>query len=211
MTRCAMLLLLLPLSGCAAIDRFERALEEAGVARFSVRPSARGTVLVSTDPATRRGGCGAVVGPRTVLTVEHLLPGATRAFVRVGHDGGWREAQVVARIPARPEPLVLLELEAGEGALAELFGFTGFPEERWLTGNPGGEPALVADASGTWRWPAPLEPGDSGAPVLDADGALIGLVSGRIGERGVYVPLPPALAGSARGPVTLARLCAGAR
>lgn len=189
----AILALVSALNGCAAIDRFERALEEAGVARFQVRPTAAGTVLVSTDPAGRRGGCGAVVGRTTVLTVDHVVPGVDRAFVRVGSDGGWREARVRERIPARPEPLVVLELEAGEGALEELFGFTGFEPDRQLEQRAGAAPATVALARGTWRWGTPLEPGDSGAPVLDAEGGLVGLVSGRREGRGVFVPIPAGL------------------
>ena len=183
--------LVLVLSGCGALDSFEQCLEEAGIARFSAGPRCAGLVRVSAAPETGQGGCGAVIGPRTVLTVAHVLQGASQAWVMVGREGGWTRARVVERLAASPEELLVLEVATQEGAAATLFGFTGFEEERVLALSPGGEPARVGCPARTWRWGAELSPGDSGAPVLSNEGALVGLVTGRIQGRPVMTPLPP--------------------
>lgn len=192
MTRRANLILslVLTLAGCGAMDSFERTLEEAGIARFSSGPRTQGLVRVSVAPETGRGGCGAIVGPRSVLTVAHVLNGARQAWVMVGRDGGWTRARVVRELPSSPENLVVLEVSAESGSAASLFGFTGFEPERQLALAPGAEPARVGCPSGTWRWGAELRPGDSGAPVLSSQGELVGLVTGRRHGRPVLTPLP---------------------
>lgn len=195
----ALFLISCALSGCAALDGFERSLEEAGWARFSAGPRCAGLVRVSAAPESGRGGCGAVLGPRTVLTVAHVLGDATAGWVCVERDAGWRLARVIRTLPSTPEDLLVLELEPDQGPAANLFGWTGFDVERWLLPAPGASPARVGAPSGTWRWGTALAPGDSGSPVLSSDGELVGLVSGRIGDRPVLAALPAAF-----GPVELA-------
>lgn len=175
--------------GCSApLTRFEAALEGAGVARFSAPATARSAVEVRASlEAGALAGRGAVVSDRHVLTVAHVLQGRAQVFVATGRDGGWVAARVVRRQVGDPEPLVLLELEVDEGAFGLLLGFDGFAGEQVLAAGDGA-PTSVLTARGLQPWtPGVLLPGDSGSPVLDATGALVGLVSGRRGEVGVYV------------------------
>lgn len=180
--------------GCSApLSRFEAALEEAGVARFGSAGAADASsveVRATLDPGGLAGRA-AVVGDRHVLTVEHVLQGQDRVFVATAGDGGWVAARVVRRERGDPEALVLLELEVDEGAYGLLLGFDGFEAESALT--PGvGAPATILTGRGRLPWaPGVLAPGDSGSPVLDATGALVGIVSGRRGSQGVYVAVGP--------------------
>lgn len=183
-------LLMLGCSGCAApLARFEAALEEAGVARFAARAASDGSVEVrATLDANAKVGRGAIVGDRWVLTVEHVLQGRDSVFVSTTRDGGWVEAKVVRREAADPEPMVLLEVAVDEGAYGALLGFDGFGADTVLSPGVGGLPSNVVTARGLLTWgPGVLAPGDSGAPVLDDAGRLVGLVSGRRGDVGVYV------------------------
>ncbi len=184
--------------GCSApLSRFESALEEAGVARFGAAQGVDAAsassveVRASLEPGARAGR-GAVVSDRHVLTVEHVLEGQDRVFVATVGNGGWVAARVVRRERGNPEPLVLLELEVDGGAYGLLLGFDGFDADDVLA--PGtGAPATVVTGRGQLAWaPGVLQPGDSGSPVLDAAGTLIGIVSGRRGAQGVYVALQPA-------------------
>lgn len=194
----AIVLLVLACGGCAApLARFEAALEDAGVAQFASTAPTRGSVEVraSLEPGAPAGR-GAVVGDRWVLTVEHVLQGRDRVFVSTSRDGGWVEAKVVRREAGDPEPTVLLEVAVDEGAYGFLLGFAGFDADAILQPGAGGEPTSVATGRGLLAWaPGVLAPGDSGSPVVDEAGRLVGLVSGRRGDVGVYVAVRGGLGG----------------
>lgn len=199
MTRTLALVALAALSGCAApLGRFEAALTEAGIARFGGADARGVAVRASLDPGAPAGR-GAVVGDRWVLTVDHVTRGQDAVHVATTRDGGWVAARVARRIAATPEPLVLLEVEVDDGVYGALLGFTGFDPDRHL---PAGEgPATtVVTPRGHLPWvDGTLEPGDSGSPVLDATGGLVGLVCGRRGGTGVYVAVTPAARPAAAG------------
>lgn len=177
--------------GCSAPLRgVEAALEQAGLARFEAPPrgdlASAVEVRASLDPGARAGR-GAVVSARHVVTVEHVLQGHDRVFVATAGDRGWVGARVVRRERAVPEPLVVLELDVDEGAYGVLLGFEGFAPERVLV-RGSGAPATILTARGRLPWaPNVLVRGDSGSPVLDGAGGLLGVVSGRLGSEGVYV------------------------
>lgn len=104
------------------------------------------------------------MGPRTVLTVGHVVAG----------DGEIRVESHLARVVSRgtrktetgPDGLVVLELVEGE-----------FQKERIAViaehANAG---VRYLPARGSHPWPWGLEPGDSGSPILDAEGHVTGLV-----------------------------------
>ncbi|MCO5169477.1 MAG: serine protease [Planctomycetes bacterium] len=191
--------------GCAApLGRFEAALEEAGVARFASRDAGAVAVRASLDPGAPAGR-GAVVGDRWVLTVDHVTRGQETVHVATTREAGWVAARVARRIPASPEPLALLEVDLDDGLYGLLLGFPGFEPDRHLIAGAG-DPVAVLTARGRLPWTAGvLEPGDSGSPVLDAAGDLVGVVCGRRGDTGVYVALPAAGTPGARGPLLAAR------
>lgn len=162
-------------TGCSALDRVNDALYETGA--FDIEPSAArsapecGVTVVSGD----RRGRGAIVGKDRVLTVAHVIGDAND--IEVGTSSlAWTRARVVERIPAQPEDVIVLEVATGKGT----FAFEGFAEDR--TAQKGqGAPALVLAATGAhgWNHSNALRPGDSGSPVLDGDGALVGLLVGK--------------------------------
>lgn len=164
---------LLAAPGCAALSDFEATLTRAGIARFDSHHA--GGVQITQG---RRVGRGAVVGPNRVLTVLHVVEDAEPIYVSTSRRGGLVEARVVGQVPATPEPYVVLELDVEHG-LGSLFGFSGFADDRWLTAGDG-EPRGVLTARGYRTWSnGQLLPGDSGSPVLDEAGGLVGLVHGR--------------------------------
>ncbi len=190
------LLLLLSLfvsasSGCAQLASLGRSLERAGVVSVETTGAPRGAALVRA--ADGRVGHAAIVAPDRVLTVAHVVGDASRAWVAVGRRGAWVEARVVERLARAPEELVVLELALDEGWAGALLGFTGFGAERVL--EPGAEGLAVTVATARGLRPliaAELRPGDSGSPVLDPEGRLVGLLSGRGAQGAVVTRLAPA-------------------
>lgn len=191
-------LLLVSGSGCAVspLVAFERALEEAGIAQFNHDAPAgvEGRSVVVGVEGSGLQGRGAVVGANLVLTVDHVVRRAGQVLVGTCRNGGWVKARVVQRIAASPEPLVLLELDLDSGWYGTLLGFTGFDVEDSYAQNPGGRATHVATRRGLHPWGprvgVRLRPGDSGSPVLDGKGRLVGLLTGRRGTSGVFTPLP---------------------
>ena len=116
-------------------------------------------------------GRGAILGPRRVLTVQHVVGAAQRVRVAAGLE--WAEARVVRRFACAPEPLVELELAPSP------WGFRGFAPARCAQLGRGG-PAWIHTPRGRLPWgAAELRRGDSGSPVFDAQGGLVGLLHGR--------------------------------
>lgn len=180
-------LLLVTSSGCAS---FEQALEEAGIARFDGARSRRAVEL----RVGHRSGRGAVVGHNRVLTVEHVVGASNEVWVATRRKAGWVRGKVVQRISAHPEPIVVVEIATDTGLYGQLLGFSGFGTERRLRAGVGA-PARILTARGA----LPLRrngfrPGDSGSPVLDSEGDLVGLLSGfdRVSGFPVYTSPNPA-------------------
>ncbi|HBP19140.1 MAG TPA: hypothetical protein DEA08_15300 [Planctomycetes bacterium] len=146
------LILLASTSGCAFLEGLQR--------DPSVAVRAQG-----------KRGRGAILGPNRVMTVQHVVGSARR--VRVGAGLEWTEARVVRRFPCAPEALVELELEQST------LGFSGFAAARCAQLGQGG-PAWIHTPRGRMPWgSAELRRGDSGSPVFDAQGGLVGLLHGR--------------------------------
>ncbi|MGE0709819.1 MAG: hypothetical protein AB7N76_24800 [Planctomycetota bacterium] len=195
------ILLLVCASGCASIDRgldaFEDSLERAGLASFdharrASGPGQRVEILAQDGPSRWRRGSGAAIGPRQVLTVAHVVAGMRTFEVETGALWAAR-ARVAARIAAWPEDLVVLELDASPA-----WGrFHGFAADEVFRAVPGDEPpAAVWTPRGKFDLGrARLEHGDSGSPLLDAQGNLVALLVGRdaTGVRWArYAPAAPA-------------------
>jgi serine protease Do len=152
---------------------------------------------------SRVRGSGVVVADGRVLTNAHNLRGGE---VTVRFAGGRTERGTVKGVDWDGD-LAVVEVATGDsppiawssvaatigsavfaaaatpsGGARVSFGFVSSVERAFR--GPGGR-----RISGSLEHTAPLAPGSSGSPVLDADGALVGLNTNRVGE-GFYLALP---------------------
>ena len=176
--------------GCAALNDFEDALEGAGWAQFDRagrRANQRGRVALIAHRADGSWtlGAGAVVRGGRVLTVAHVLNGATEIEAEVQGRMISVVARVERRIRAVPEDLIELRLEESPGML----GFEGFEAEDTLE-VAAGEPSQLWASSGLFNLPCASAPGDSGSPLLDPEGRLVGLLVGDLGGSPVWSSIP---------------------
>ncbi len=154
----------------------------------AVRAVLDATVLVETS---RGSGSGVILGAGGVVTSHHVVEGAARITVRFP-DRRSSPAAVVRT--DRRRDLALLGVETGETPAplgdaealqpgAPLFG-VGFPLSTMI----GSRAATVTRGvySGQWRsqdgirfvqTDAALNPGNSGGPLVDAQGRVVGVVS----------------------------------
>jgi S1-C subfamily serine protease len=144
-------------------------------------------------------GSGIVWSPGHVLTALHVVEEMPTVTVSVAGGGRWA-AIVVDRDPALD--LALLAVEGDLGAALPLGASSGLtPGERVaLAGCPGracacGEGTVLeasrAFAGGRYlALAAPVRPGASGGPVVDARGALVGIVDLLVRGAGVALAIP---------------------
>lgn len=174
---------------------------------FSVTTSGcAGFVQVDVESAVEiRGqdssGRGAIVARDRVLTVKHVVGEAESVAVATRGGSGWVRGRVVRELPADPEPLVEIQLELAEGA-SSLVGFAGFSSFRVLTPGLGGGTRVRTGRGVRSLSTATLLRGDSGSPILNDSGELVGLLSGRdMSGRVLYASLSspePLLLGRAK-------------
>ena len=160
---------------------------------------------------SRLRGSGVVVGNGRVLTNAHNLRGpevtvrfadgriARGAAKGVDWDGDLAVVEVdTADVPAVAwatggatiGSAVFAAAATPTGGARVSFGFVSSVERAFR--GPGGR-----RISGSLEHTAPLAPGSSGSPLLDADGALVGINTNRVGE-GFYLALPADAALKAR-------------
>jgi hypothetical protein len=151
-----------------------------------------GPVLAQPEPTST--GSGFLVGPGLVLTNHHVVAGCARlqvrndrkqqATARVVADDPRRDLALLSVPPGAGTPLVFRDgpvVERGEGVVTY-----GFP----LSGLLGSGPTLttgdVSALSGIHDNPlhlqisAPVQPGNSGGPLLDRNGHVIGVVVSKL-------------------------------
>ena len=185
--------------GCASLGQLEASLEQQGWAHFDHSDELEQGVRVTITTTRRDGswvtGSGAVIGKNRVLTVAHVVAGAES--IEVATEGSLLTvtAKVVRRQRAFPEDICELELEVRPG----VFGFEGFSAKETFTASAG-EARRVWTQRGLLNLPCPTVPGDSGSPVLNAKGELVGVLVGRLGGRAAisFVEQPAAGAVVAR-------------
>jgi serine protease Do len=172
-------------------------LQEAVVAvAESVGPSVVGI-------GSRLRGSGVVVADGRVLTNAHNLRGGevTVRFADGRTERGtvkavdWDGDLAVVEVDTASTPAlawsdggatigtaVFAAAATPAGGARVSFGFVSSVERAFR--GPGGRPI-----SGSLEHTAPLAPGSSGSPLVDADGKLLGLNTNRVGE-GFYLALP---------------------
>jgi S1-C subfamily serine protease len=161
----------------------------------------------------RRGppASGIALSAELVLTADHVVDPAREESIRIGlPDGTEAGASVVGRDPTTD--LAVLKLAAGSTTLTPARAAAGDPRTGALAlvvGRPGAQPSaslgLVAGLAGPARTrrggmlerfiqvDAVLYPGFSGGPLIDVDGAVLGMITSGLGFGGPAVALPWAL------------------
>jgi len=139
----------------------------AGCATPPYRPSEVQSpgLVVEVYQSITSWGVGAVVGPRHVITTEHVMDGASRAEVN------GRPAKVVSRFRSNIEDIILLEVAKG---------YPSFEPDEIFVVTPGAQLYEVWTLRGRQLVsPSLVYSGDSGSPVLTVSGTIVGLVWGR--------------------------------
>jgi S1-C subfamily serine protease len=165
-----------------------------------VEKAAPSTVLVRTKLGRREGtGSGFALDTREGLIVTnfHVINGGRTFDVRVGDE--FRVAEVVGAAPC--DDLALLEIEDSEGLESLRLGSQknlkqgqevvalGFPANPSLRGELTSTAGVVSVPRSAFRLPTPdsprfenliqtdasLNPGNSGGPLVDSDGRLVGV------------------------------------
>jgi S1-C subfamily serine protease len=164
---------------------------EAGLPRDKPPPLARG------ERAARRAvssGTGFVVAARRIMTNHHVVEGCAEVAARLP-DGRELPARVLASDATRDLALLSTEAEAGPilsfrnaGAYRRGEGVVtyGFPLAGLLSSGPTLTTGEVSALSGLADNPrhiqisAPVQPGNSGGPLLDMRGQVIGVVVSKL-------------------------------
>ncbi|MFW5933482.1 MAG: trypsin-like peptidase domain-containing protein, partial [Actinomycetota bacterium] len=168
--------------------------EQASVADAVIDTATDATVRVSARGCDRRyEGSGVTVAPDTIVTNAHVVAGAEEVRL-TSPDGNQHDADVVVYDPERDlavleadglgqQPLELGRAEAGsEGVSIGYPGGTTTPRVAPVTISER-RTAVGRDIYGVEETErevlflaASLEQGDSGSPVVDADGQVVGIV-----------------------------------
>lgn len=154
------------------------------------------------NPQARRvsSGTGFVVAPDRVLTNQHVVDGCDRILARTP-DGRWLAAVPPARvdaaldlavltIPGNPGPVLAFRtapaVRRGESVVAY-----GFPLAGLLSADPkltrGEINALagIRNDPSNFQISAEVQPGNSGGPLLDMQGNVVGVVVSKLDSRRV--------------------------
>jgi S1-C subfamily serine protease len=179
----------------APVDPPDATAVPAGVAR-QVRASTVKITGDATDCSRTQEGSGAVVAPGRVVTNAHVVSGVTRPQVQVGGTGRRYAAKVVlfdaqrdlavlavGGLPGSVRPLPL----GGDIGRGDDAAFAGYPHNGpYSLGAARVRSVLRASGEDIYGRPgvvrrvyslyASVEPGNSGGPVVDVGGALVGVV-----------------------------------
>ena len=156
----------------------------AGLGEPPAAPPAAGSAGTST-------GTGFYLGAETVVTAEHVVAGCARVTLADG-----RPLEVVATDPdldiaalrAPGAARRWLTLAGGELRLGQQVHAAGFPyysiagTSLNLTSGNVSALAGVDDDRRFFTFSAPVQPGNSGGPLIDSRGAVRGLVVARLSE-----------------------------
>jgi S1-C subfamily serine protease len=145
-------------------------------------------------------GTGFVVAPDRVLTNNHVVEGCDRILARTA-DGRWLAAVPPARvdqaldlallnIPGNPGPTLAFRnaptVRRGESVVAYGFPLAGLlsSDPKLTRGEVNGLAGLRNDPN-TYQISAEVQPGNSGGPLLDMQGHVVGVVVAKLDSRRV--------------------------
>ncbi len=140
-------------------------------------------------------GNGVILSHDTVLTVKHLVKDPSDVKIWYWRDnrwrknrGFWKKAEVIREISTNGyEPLVLLKV-LGYKEDPGFFDWRGFEEKDIYKLSVNRIPGKIVTGRGSYLWGEEcIIKGDSGSPVVDKSGALVGLISATIKQRRLWV------------------------
>jgi len=161
--------------------------ESAPTTAATLTEAIDGTVVVQSEcgPGCLMVGGGSAVGPGQVLTADHVLDDSGRAVI-VDPDGETHAAIVVDRDPVRDLALLqapslslpFIELRDEPAAIGEPVHAVGAPagERRVSEGTVTDVLDLESDGVTEVQTDADIDQGNSGGPLLDDRGRLVGVV-----------------------------------
>ncbi len=165
-------------------------------------PAAPGAVPAPATPPSARpnpqarssSGTGFVVGADLVMTNQHVIEGCSRIFVRTADNrtlpvtqapvADARRDLALLRVPGNPGPTLAFRanpVRRGEGVVTY-----GFPLAGLLSSGPTlttGEVSALAglgDNQTQFQISAPVQQGNSGGPLLDRQGNVVGVVVSKL-------------------------------
>jgi putative serine protease PepD len=153
------------------------------------------TYIVADTPEGQATGSGFVVSKDgLIVTNDHVVDGASQVQVKIGTSNQAQDATVIGADPSRD--LALLKVDAGNLPTLSLGDSSSVSvgDPTYAIGNPFGLDHTLttgivsalqrslqapdgAKISGAIQTDAALNPGNSGGPLLDADGKVIGVNS----------------------------------
>lgn len=142
---------------------------------------------LAQPPLQKLIGTGLVIGRRQVVTAAPLssCPSPSIAGLRPQRITGQRVAVLDFAEDLKAQPFALSTAAVDQGAALLVVAFVDENGASRLSAAPG-------SALGPDRLTAPLQPGASGAPVLDAGGALVGLIGAVSGDQRKVAGVVPA-------------------
>ena len=170
-------------------------------ATTSLADSLASAVVQLRSQNTGSGGAGLIWGPGLIVTNAHCVSRGATIEVCAAGSSRWREAEVIGYHP--PHDLALLAASSIIGPLLEIRDAESLRPGELLFAH--GHPLGLRDAmsmgvlhdvardrrTGQPRWivaDVRLAPGNSGGPLVDADGRLVGINSMVVNSLGVAVP-----------------------
>ncbi|RAI57516.1 trypsin-like peptidase domain-containing protein [Roseicella frigidaeris] len=148
------------------------------------------------NPNARRvaTGTGFLVAPDRVMTNHHVIDGCDRIVVRAP-DNRWLGAVPPARVdealdlallavPGLPGPALAFRsapaVRRGEGVVVYGYPLAGILSDSVLTRGEINGLAGLADNRSQFQVSAPVQPGNSGGPMLDMQGHVVGVVVSKL-------------------------------
>ncbi|WP_338665479.1 trypsin-like peptidase domain-containing protein [Pararoseomonas sp. SCSIO 73927] len=179
--------------------------EAASVTAAAPAPPARGRGRAGAPDGREASvvtGTGFLVASERVITNQHVVDGCARITLRA--PSGFRYEAVppvqanrdmdlaVLRVPGIPGPALAFREalpQRGEGVVAYGFPFTGvLSSDAKLTRGEVNGLAGIRDNPTHIQISAPLQPGNSGGPLLDMRGRLVGISTAGLRPQGRLTP-----------------------
>lgn len=164
------------------------------IAAFNPSPLAipRMASLPAVDAVAPSTGTGFYLDPRTVVTAAHVVADCRRVTLADGAEltliASDADLDVAALVAPRPSSRWLSLADGTRTRLGQRVSAAGFPyysiagTSLHLTGGNVSALAGVDDDRRFVSFTAPVQPGNSGGPLIDARGDVLGLVVARLSE-----------------------------